>query len=73
MSHDSHGNETMIINSRVYNNAGHLSEHNGWHQTGTADCNEPAHGDCGGTMFADGQTSGSGDRYVTAEHYFIWV
>lgn len=72
MSHDSYGDETMLINSRGYNNAGNPSEYNGWHLAGSDDCNESAPGDCGVTTFADGQTSGSGDRYVTAKHYFIW-
>ena len=71
-SHDNYGDETMLVNSRGYNNAGNPAEHNGWHLTGSAACNEPSPGDCAITTPADGQTSGSSDHYVTAEHYFIW-
>ncbi len=65
-STDNYADETIIINSRGYNNAGR------WHQTGSGQCSAPSPGSCTAVSYVDGQTSGSTQRYVTGEHVFIW-
>jgi hypothetical protein len=65
-SWDSYSDETILINARGYNNAG------GWHWTGSSQCSDASPGSCTAVTLVDGQTSGSTQRYVTAEHAFIW-